>query len=465
MKKVLLLIAILCALILTLLMGALYKYLMNQVHWKDQKTFETQIEKIIKTELFDHDINQIEKSKSGDNQYNKYYMYYSRIENKNIINELEAQTKAASNQMKGSRSMVISYVDEEKANESIINRILITKKYVWDEKEKTLNYFGEIKELSEILLSKHRNEPRLKDIVNDDADFLAIKRITQEQVLHTYVGSKSTLDNEEINQVLTRDFLTKNSKITIYPQSLEIIFDKEILGIKKFNVNFEKILPFVNPEIASNRDVLKKELNIEQKYIALTFDDGPNNTSTIKLLETLKKENIKATFFVLGQMVDKNPEVAKQIVREGHEIGSHSYTHPDLTQLSPGEVKEEVLKTDKAVFNATGVLPKNFRPPYGAINETIAQIIGLPIIQWNVDSEDWKVRNKDLILNKVVNTVDNGSIILIHDIHEISVESIPEMVNQLRRNSYEFVTVSELLSHGQKPMNQYFGINDIREIK
>ncbi|MGG5324702.1 peptidoglycan-N-acetylglucosamine deacetylase [Enterococcus pernyi] len=460
-----LLIAIFGTLILALLVGIPYKYLMNQVHWKDQKTFETQIKKIIKTELFDCDINKIEKSTSGDNQYSKYYMYYSTSEKEHIIKQLGAQTKEASKQMKDSRSMVLSYVNEQKVNDKIINRQLVTKKYVWDEKTKCLNYFGEVKAIAEILLSQNRNNSRLKDIINDEGDFLAIKRIIQEQVLDTHASLKSILDDEKINQVLMDDFLTNSSKITIFPHSLEIMFDKEIVGMKKINVNFEKIFPFINPEIAYDRDVSKKEIDKKRKYVALTFDDGPNDTSTIKLLEKLKAEKVKATFFVLGQMVDKNPEVAEQIIREGHELGSHSYTHPDLTHLSPDKIKEEVLKTDKAVFRATGVLPRYFRPPYGAINRSVAKSIGLPIIQWNVDSEDWKVKDKDLIVNKVMNTIKNGSIILIHDIHDLSVESIPKMVNQLRKSGYEFVTVSELLSHSQKPMNQYFGINDSREIK
>ncbi|WP_301405397.1 polysaccharide deacetylase family protein [Enterococcus entomosocium] len=465
MEKKLLLLSILCALILALLMGVIYKYLMNQEYLKEQNNFEEQVEKIIESELLEQDKNQIDQSKRGDNQYNKYYMFHSKTENKNTINELEAQTKAASQQMKGFRSIIISYVDEEKVNDTIVNRNLVTKKYIWDKKAKSFNYSGKVIELSEILLYKNRNEPRLKDIINDEADFLAIKRIVQEQVLNIHASSKYTLDDEEINYVLANDFLTNNSKITIYPNTLEVFFDKEVFGIKKMSISIEKILPFINPKIVSDKDVLKKELDTSKKYVALTFDDGPNDTSTIKLLEKLKKENIKATFFVLGQMVDRNPEVAKQIVREGHEIGSHSYTHPDLTQLHPKEIKEEVLKTDKAVFHATGVLPKIFRPPYGAINGSVAQIIGLPIIQWNVDSEDWKVSNKELIVNKVVQTVEHGSIILIHDIHEISVDSIPDMVNHLRKNGYEFVTVSELLSYSQKPLNQYFGINDNRKFK
>ena len=185
MRKKLLLIAIFCALILTLVVGVTYKYLMSQVYGEEQTNFETQVEKTIKTAFFDRDITQIEESKSGDNQYNKYYLYYSATENKNIIKQLEAQTQVASKQLKDSRSMVLSYVNEEKVNDALINRQLVTKEYIWDDKTKSLKYLGEIKELSEILLSKNRNEPRLKDIVNDESDLLAINRVVQEQLLST----------------------------------------------------------------------------------------------------------------------------------------------------------------------------------------------------------------------------------------------------------------------------------------
>ncbi|WP_269924621.1 polysaccharide deacetylase family protein [Enterococcus innesii] len=465
MKKNFLLIAISCALILTSLVGIMYKYLVGEVQLKEKKDFEIQIEQIIKTELFDQGINQTENLNSGYNKYNKYYMYYLGTEDRNIINKLTDQTQMISEQMKYSRSMIFSYVTEEKENDMIINRNLVTKKYVWDEKEKLLNYFGEVNELTEILLSNNRNDPRLVDIVNDEADFLAIKRIIQEEVLNTYTNTNSTVGNEAFRHVFTNEFITKNSQIKILPYCLEITFDQDILGIEKINVGFEKILPFINYEIVSGRDISKKELDQNGKYIALTFDDGPNDSSTIKLLEILKKENISATFFVLGNMVNSHPEVAKQIVEEGHEIGNHSYSHPDMTQISPDEVREEIFKTDKAVFHATGVLPSIFRPPYGAINEVVAKSIGLPIIQWNVDSEDWKLRDKDLIVDKVVSAAEKGSIILIHDIHKISVESVPEIVDKLRKSGYEFATISELLSYSQKPLNQYFSLDDKQEIK
>jgi len=177
-----------------------------------------------------------------------------------------------------------------------------------------LKYLGEIKELSEILLSKNRNEPRLKDIVNDESDLLAINRVVQEQLLSTRTKLKSTIDEEELDQVLTYDFLSKDSKITILSHSIQIAFDKEVLGLTKMNVDIEKILPFIDPAIVSDNNLPKKSLDQKRNYVALTFDDGPNDTSTKKLLGELKKEKIKATFFVLGQMVDKNPEVAKKIV-------------------------------------------------------------------------------------------------------------------------------------------------------
>lgn len=450
--------------ILALVIVLTYRYVMGQSSFQEQKIFETEVEKMINAESLNSDSNQMDEVKSGNNRYNKYYIYYSSKENKNIIKQLETQTKSISNEMRDSRSMVLSFIDEE-LNGKFTNRKIVTKKYRWNNQTKVLDYLGETKEVSEIILSKNRKVPYLKDIINDEADLIAINRVVQEQILNTHFGESNVIDNNVLKQVLKNNFIGENNKINIYTDYLEIFFDSERLGLKKINVNFEKILPFIDPSIVLDHNISKRNINQEKKYAALTFDDGPNTTSTIRLLNELKENNIKATFFVLGKMVDKNPEVAKKIVEEGHEIGNHSYNHPDLTKLTIEEVKKEVLKTDKAVFNATGILPNVFRPPYGAVNGEVARAVGLPIIQWNVDSEDWKIKNKNLIVSQVVNTVQNGSIILIHDIHDVSVESVPEIVRQLKERGYEFVTISELLSNNQKPLNQYFSMEDEREIK
>jgi peptidoglycan/xylan/chitin deacetylase (PgdA/CDA1 family) len=205
-------------------------------------------------------------------------------------------------------------------------------------------------------------------------------------------------------------------------------------------------------------------LDQNKKYVALTFDDGPNDTTTLDLLKILKDNDVKATFFELGQMVDRYPEVSKKVHEEGHEIASHSYSHPQLNTLSPEDVKAEITKTDKAIYQATGVLPKNLRPPYGAIDQQSAQAAGKSIIQWSVDTEDWKLKDPNKILKVVQNNVYDGSIILLHDIHPKSVQAVPGIIQTLKAQGYEFVTVDQLLNGKQKPMYQYFGATDERSV-
>lgn len=132
--------------------------------------------------------------------------------------------------------------------------------------------------------------------------------------------------------------------------------------------------------------------------------------------------------------------------------------------MSPEDVKAEITKTDKAIYQATGVLPKNLRPPYGAIDQQSAQAAGKSIIQWSVDTEDWKLKDPNKILKVVQNNVYDGSIILLHDIHPKSVQAVPGIIQTLKAQGYEFVTVDQLLNGKQKPMYQYFGATDERSV-
>ncbi|EME8160458.1 polysaccharide deacetylase family protein, partial [Enterococcus faecium] len=126
------------------------------------------------------------------------------------------------------------------------------------------------------------------------------------------------------------------------------------------------------------------------KSIAISFDDGPGATTTPQLLQILKEKNVHATFFVLGENTAQHPEIVKQTAEAGHEIGNHTYDHQDLATLSARSITEEVTKTDTEIIKATGKTPIFVRPPYGSITSVGASVIQRPIIEWSVDSEDWK---------------------------------------------------------------------------
>ncbi len=189
------------------------------------------------------------------------------------------------------------------------------------------------------------------------------------------------------------------------------------------------------------------KLEADGKYIALTFDDGPHNKLTPRLLDLLKKYDAKATFFVLGNRLGYAKDIVKRIADEGHEIGNHSNSHKDLTKMSASEIAAEMDPTDEILESIIGQKTTVMRPPYGAINDNVkkyAQDKGLPIIMWKIDPEDWKYRDGKVVARTIIDSVSPGDVVLLHDIHETSVDAAEIVLKELTDKGYQFVTVSEL---------------------
>lgn len=182
--------------------------------------------------------------------------------------------------------------------------------------------------------------------------------------------------------------------------------------------------------------------------VALTFDDGPNYASTKIVVDTLKKYNAKATFFVLGQHLTKeqtnNRAILKEAYDNGNEIASHTYDHRALTSLSNAQIKEEMSKTDALVEEIIDDKITLMRPPYGAVNSNVASQLAYPMIMWSVDTLDWKTRNTQMTIDSVVNGARDGAIILMHDIHMPTAKAVEVLVPKLIEKGYQLVTVSEL---------------------
>lgn len=183
----------------------------------------------------------------------------------------------------------------------------------------------------------------------------------------------------------------------------------------------------------------------EHPKIALTFDDGPHAVYTPKLLDGLKKRGIHATFFLIGKNIEGNEELVKRIQEEGHLIGSHTYNHVQLNKLSESKARDEVLKGCNKIYETTGTYSSFVRPPYGAWKKNLDFCITMIPVSWNVDSLDWKTQNTEKIVKRVVKDVEEGDIILMHDIYASSVEAALRIVDILQEKGYEFVTVDELL--------------------
>ena len=182
----------------------------------------------------------------------------------------------------------------------------------------------------------------------------------------------------------------------------------------------------------------------------MTFDDGPHATNTPKLLEMAAKRHIKLTFFVLGECIEQNLDVLRREAAEGHEIGNHSWSHPNLAKLSDEGVRTQLQRTEDIIVKTTGVRPKLMRPPYGELAKRQRQWVnrdfGYKIILWDVDPLDWKRPGSDVVARRIIAGARAGSIILSHDIHPPTIEAMPKVFDALLAKGFKFVTVSEVLA-------------------
>jgi len=188
------------------------------------------------------------------------------------------------------------------------------------------------------------------------------------------------------------------------------------------------------------------------KVISLTFDDGADGTNIDEILKILDANKVKATFFLTGTGVNHHPAKIRRIVSKGHEIANHSYSHPDFRNLTYTQMNTELKKTETVIKTATGIYPKKlFRAPYGASNSHVLEGVGRAgypyTIQWNIDTIDWRGDSATRIYNRVINNAKAGSIVLMHTGKGASgtVEALPRMIKELKRQGYGFVTVSQLL--------------------
>lgn len=238
------------------------------------------------------------------------------------------------------------------------------------------------------------------------------------------------------------DGIMQTGFITTEGKSYELLSDGSLKGYsaKETKKKSEEKKQTVSPEPTEQK---KAEKNTEKKYVALTFDDGPSSF-TDRLLDCLENNKAKATFFMVGKEVEYFSEEVKRMDKLGCELGNHTYSHADLTTLSPEEMPSEIGKVDQLLLDLTGQGASVVRPPYGSVNSSVKTTVGTPMVLWTVDTLDWESQDPQKIADVVKAEVTNGSIILMHDIFSTSVDAAEIFIPQLKKEGYEFVTVHEL---------------------
>lgn len=242
--------------------------------------------------------------------------------------------------------------------------------------------------------------------------------------------------NIDLNDVDESNFEIDNNKLILNNKT----------GTSKIELDFEanKMLFLAGtgfPSIFEGGELVQQQImKVEEgkKPIAFTFDDGPLNDNHIKIRELFDKYKQQTTFFVVGKVVENNKKKLLDTYKNGHEIANHSWSHPQLTLLSPSKQADQIIDTDNIIFTLIGEDTRSFRPPYGAYNETTKSISN-NIALWSIDSLDWKHRDKQSIIDKVMPYIHENGVVLFHDLYSSTYEAVAEMLPRLINEGYQFV--------------------------
>lgn len=402
---------------------------------------------------------------SDDEQLNHAIQQWIDEQKTQFLDGVKAHKKLFGKQK---RANLTIKVDTTKVNDHIYSLVFSSYQYIdgANKKEAIKTFTVDI---------THKKILTVTDVLKDGKEnldeirSLVTKRLNSREDIAYYV----------MDDLLAEALKNPNQwKWSVNKKAFTLYFDKyEVAagaaGSLKAVIPIEKVKPFLKEGITkelnisdqlqekpAGHNVKPVKLDPNGKYVALTFDDGPNSTSTPQVLKALKAHHAVATFFMLGSQAEYYPAIAKQVLEAGHEIGSHTENHRDLSTLKDAQIQQELGEASHKIEAAVGQKPTLLRPPYGAYNDKVmyaAKKNRTPIILWSVDSLDWKSRNAKAVNDVVLRNVKPGAIVLMHDIHLSTAEALPSLLTALEQQGYQFVTVSQLLSlNDHSDMGPYF---------
>ncbi|PID87603.1 hypothetical protein CSB07_00590 [Candidatus Gracilibacteria bacterium] len=476
-------------LILLLLFSVIIIIIGSIFYWSKYKQEQTK-RNIIESDNLTTKTTKIKKDHKNKENISKDVLLNEFIDR---VNELEkkSQEYGENNIITLNNGNLLTYIVYPKGNNTILNKSI--KNWV-DEK---LNYYLEDSKNSSSELSIHSysyiiNDMYISVVLKGFYDNLSyahpediIKTFTIDlknnkivsldkilekesiEIIKKRVVKEANLDTNFIDEGLLDNFIFTNDGLKIYLQrgmytpmsdgsiiielSKDFLKENNIIYFNSKNVKLKKEV--INNSIVVNKKKIKKEIK-NKKLIALTFDDGPG-VHTNRLLNILKENNAKATFFVLGSQINKYTEGLINIYKNGHEIGNHTWSHKQLTKLSEEDIEDEIMTTRAKIFKTINVDSLAIRAPYGSVNENVkavAKKLNMYFVHWSIDTLDWKTRNAESIYDAIIENASDGQIILCHDIHKQTVDAMDNVIKKLKSKGYEFVTTSELFkSKGINP--------------
>lgn len=320
------------------------------------------------------------------------------------------------------------------------NKDVIIKRYLKDVNTKNItNIKYEIGKSNDYttILFKFYNKDNLENV--ETLIFNKNKRISLQE-LFDIDKLKSTIESYE------------NNKEKLTDANINILFnDKSTTFYIKENENI-KNLEIVNNELT---EAAKISLNLDESYhkehtiqkeaklVAFTFDDGPSKY-TLDIANILEEYNASATFFEVGYNIKAHPEITKELSERGFEIANHTTDHSKLTKLTEAKYLSKINDNNAIFKELTGKDMPYLRPPYGSYNDKIKAKAGVPIVTWSLDTRDWESRNKDKVIEMVINNIKEGDIILFHDLYESTRDAVKELMPLLKEQGYQAVSVGEL---------------------
>lgn len=247
-----------------------------------------------------------------------------------------------------------------------------------------------------------------------------------------------------------------NASFEILSDGMNVFVEDSVFFISSNEFDVENQISVFYPK--DYKPVIDKS----EKYVAITFDDGPNPNSTADLLKTLKDNDVKATFFMVGYNIAEYPWIVRKVFNDGHDIGIHSYGHTNYSLMEFDDVINDIDKCADLIYNEIGKRPYLVRPPFGSINVDDIDTDKYFFVNWNVDPCDWKLTSAEEIANAAVKHTVPGSIILLHDIYKVSCDAADSIIKRLKADGYRFVTISEYFDlHGKTPDNKlHFYLED-----
>lgn len=400
---------------------------------------------------FKMDMEVIKENKNNYNIQINYPVFNNKKLNKKVSKIIETEKKNFKDKIK----------NDNTNNELNIDYGYTIKDNIYSVHIRTYSYTGENNDYYHkdvmIYIDSKINKEIEKDVLVKNEIYQNIKDdckkyLVNNKTLSLYEDSvvNEALDNLEdfalLNfsqsemYVVIPPYKVSDSEIDI---NINIAYDrvKNYLNSDYFTFDGKTTEENVSNTVSSKRDLSQFK---DKKLLAITFDDGPNYNVTKFLIDELEKRNARVTFFMVGNRATMQKELVKEIYNKGHVIGSHSYDHKSLTKLDDDKLKTEIDTTNEIIKSITGEDVKYLRPPYGNYNKDMLNKIDMSFILWNVDTEDWKTKNKDKVCEHIISHASDGNIILLHDLYQTSVDGALCAIDKLKNDGYEFVTIEEM---------------------